>query len=80
MESIDGIWQYAIYNNSGERIYNEYTEPQGVGGYSAQEISGMYKDSEFIINTVMHNYLYSKIEDASEEYILNYQEEQEKTF
>lgn len=77
LESIDGLWQYAIYNNTGKRVYNEYTEETGAIDYSNQEVGGIFSNSEFIINTVMYNYLYSKVEDASEEYILNYQEGQE---
>lgn len=76
MESIGGIWQYSIYSNSGERVYSEPTDASGVSKYSVQEITGIVDNSEFTINTVMYNYLLSKVEDASEEFLLNLQEEQ----
>lgn len=77
LEAIDGVWQYAIYNNKGERVYNEYTDRTGVTSYTKQEVKNIFLDNQLIVNRVMSNYLYSQVEEASEEYILNYREDQE---
>lgn len=78
MESIGGIWQYSIYGNDGTKLYSEPTEQNGVTTYSEPEVQGIFQESEYLINNIMYNYLQSQVLDAREDYILDYQQEQEQ--
>ena len=76
MEAIDGAWQYAMYDSTGNRLYSMYTEDSIVDTYTDQEVKNIFVNSEKIINDVMYNYLFSKMEEKAADYILSHRDTQ----
>ena len=79
MESIDNIWQFSVYNNTGARLYNEPTDPNGVSAYSSEEVANIFSNNQLYVNQVMYNFLQEQFEKKQAEYALSWEYQQQRS-
>lgn len=79
MESIDNIWQYTIYDNAGNRLYNEPTDINGISAYTSEEVSNIFTYNQLYVEQTMYNFMHSEYEKKRVEYLKSYEYQQKRS-